>query len=448
MIPLILSNIIDQAKETAKASKPTNYQLYATVITPEIQIPAASVETLQCKSDFMQEHSDMFYIQILIQPGVYQKSVLPYKDNLIIEIIHSQGLTQTLRRYRATPRGDTNAQQSAQTTSMVDVGINDQNQVVSVSFMLLEIGYDMLKNTQTSGCFLMANPSDVLHNKWVEEGNRLGLTGAESFKGVDIEEPIDNERIYRQIMVKQGVPLVSLGNYLQNEEGLGMYTRGLGSYYRKGMWYIYPLCKSGRYGKVKHSLDIIKAPQDVLPTLNTTYFVNDTSVLIISTGSINIKDGTDKMRQNLGSGQQVISSDAVAGDTGTHYAKGRAITTRTDTASEYRTTMRSSGVDRTVLNSNPTNNIFKEITSTAMRDTSILTLEWHNSDPDVIYPGAPVNFYYLQDDSSLTLREGTVVEIDTLYQPTKTGANVPFSRSSILTILLMPEINTVVTPNS
>ena len=123
------------------------------------------------------------------------------------------------------------------------------------------------------------------------------------------------------------------------------------------------LCLGGG-GTVPNSVDVLRVPEDVIPTLDVSYYVNgNNKVTLISTGESRHNNGTDIKAQNQGSGQQIISPSAINGETGYHYKDGVALTTRQDSMSEYQVTKRASGQDRINLSQTPSDNLCKHISA-------------------------------------------------------------------------------------
>ncbi len=439
MIPLPISNLIAQAKRTATRKSSPTTAITATFITPKGHYPAIGVEYLGLYANFQKARADVGTVFLRIQPGVYQDRILPYKDNLIVEIVERIGINAVSKRWQATPTQDPNQRISGNSSKLVNMAAADNTSFITVKLSLLEISFDAMRNMGVSQSFVSAKPDQVLHNLLTTSCQQIGLQGVDAFKGVDIESPIDNTQIYRQIMIKQGTRLTDVAHYLQHEEGIGIYTRGIGAFYRRGMWYVYPLTKAGRYGVIKNALDIIRIPEDIVPSLDETFYASDKSVTLISTGPAEYEDGTDILHQNLGTGKQLISPSAVSGVTGVHYANGRAIKTRQDSLTEYQTRKRGSGKELIELDATPTANPFPNISATALRDMSIVRVEWHNSDHFLIYPGAPVKYYYMEDGNVLKTREGTAIAVNTEYHPVNAGVSLQFKKNSKIEIFLLPE---------
>lgn len=447
-LPRPLANLIDQVRTISKGKTVGDFGLSCTIITPNEHIVPIDVEQESINSDFFNERADISHISVRIQPGVYQNKVIPYKDNLVLEVINRQGLTATSKRYRATPQQDGDNYVQGAATKTIDMNNIDTQNLITVSFQLFEIGFDAIRNSTISQSFVSAKPDDVLHSVLTTQCQSLGLTGADAFKGVDIEKPIDNPRIYRQIMVRQGTRTVNLAQYLQKEEGVGIYSKGIGSFYRAGIWYVYPIVKQGRYDTSKYSLDIIRLPEDVVPTVDVSYYQSNKSTTILVTGEGNYLDNTDIVRQNEGAGNQIIATSAVSGETGMHYKDGRAVKTRQDTLTEYRTHQRGSGNERINLPAKATSNAFPMLSQSALNDVTYLEVEWHNSSHFLIQPNAPLKYYYMDKDQVLKVREGCCVGITTQIQPTTYGAGLRMRSYSTLKIFLFPLSSGELSPNN
>lgn len=440
-LPRPLVNLVDQANAIDIMSSERLFNLTAIIITPVQQITLEIPNGMAHYCAFGRSHSDDIKIKGQLGPGVYQQDILPYRDNLYIEVCRIEGYTQTVKRYRATPLGDSNPRLQGGSTTFADLKSKDQLNLITVTFQLMDPGYAILKNETVGDILMMTTLRDVLHGELTKYGETLGLTGADAFKGVDIEEPIDNDRIFRQVVIPAApsVPLRQLGDWVQKHDEFGFYATGLGQYYRKGMWYIYPLFRTGRYEKAKKVLDVYRLPENVFPTLKNTYFVNGRSLTVLSTGVAKQADGSDIDRQNMGTGKRVVSSDAVVGEVGKYYGKGQALTTRKDSLSEFQTAKRASGEEIIPFHGTPTNNICKLLSQNAFNDGSVVTVSWHNSDGSLITPGMPVHYYYVGDNDSLMYKEGTVLTLRSECQMDTQSVKPVFREHSSLEIFLNDE---------
>lgn len=440
-IPKPLTNLVSYANSIDQGKSEKLFTMTAMVITPTEQIPLILPTGFARLCLFGVNHSDDSQIKANIQPGVYQNSILPYKDNLFIEVIERVGYVQTMYRYRAFPLGDSSAPMTATNTSMADLTTKDAINMVSVKFQLLDVGYAQLRTVMISDHLLMTTLDKVLHYQLTKYGEQLNLTGGDKWLGVDIEYPYDNTRIFKQVIIPAAIPLVKLADFLQQDDQFGFYSRGMGSYYRKGMWYIFPPLKTGRYEKARKVANVYALPENVFPTLKNSWFLDEKVLTILSTGQGDNIDGSDIHKLNHGSGKRVISSDAIMGEVGRYYAKGQGLTTREDSLSEYKTSERSSGEENIPYHSTPTNNLCKLLSQNAYTDGNIVSRTWHNSNGREIEPGMPCRYYFMNGSDALMYREGTIVSIRSEYQQDTQSVGQPvFREHSTLEMFLANDV--------
>ena len=211
-------------------------------------------------------------------------------------------------------------------------------------------------------------------------------------------------------------------------------------YYRKGMWYIFPLFKVGRYETARKVLNIYRVPQDVIPTLEVTHFTEGKVTTILSTGDAKHINGTDIVKQNKGTGKRIISPDAIMGETGGYYSKGVHLSTRADTLSEYQTSKRGSGEDVAPFSNEPTNNLAKHLSDNAFNEGSLETIQWMNSNHSKLEPGMPVRYFFLTGDV-LSYKEGTLLGARTEHvRDQQTPNDLKFRQSSALSLFLNDQV--------
>jgi len=410
-VPRPIQNLIDHANAIDQGKSRRVFTTEAMAVTPTDQIELVIPNGMVNWSDFAKGRTDNLQIQVNIQPGVYQTKILPHKDNLFIEVTKRIGLSQTMRRYRATPLADNDPSMVGNNTATANLAGKDDINLVTVSFQLLETGYSLLKGELVSDNFLMATLDKVLTTIWEEYGRQLRLDGADTWKGVDIEYPFDNDRVFPRVTIPSAVPLVDLARWIQEHDEFGFYSKGLGSYYRGGRVYIFPLMKLGRYDTARKTVDIYRLPENIMPTVDNSFFIEGNKMTILATGGASMNDGRDIKRQNEGVGYRAVSPDAITGLTGYYYNKGQAATTRADSMSEYQTGQRGSGEEIIPVFSKPTNNLCKLFTKNAVNDGMEQYIEWHNSFAEWIDPATPVRYFYMEGENQLTYREGTILNI-------------------------------------
>lgn len=444
-LPTPIANIITQATRVDSVTVDRVYGLGVTIVTPREQLTLTTVSGMAIMSMFGVNHSDDIRINGLMAPGLYLNKVLANKDNLYAEVITRIGLTQTVTRYRAIPLGDGDPRVAGSHTSLNNLSSIDSINMVEVTFQLMDPGYSLLKNELVADINLMATVKDVMRYHLTKFGEGLPLLEADSFRGVDIVEPIDNEKIYKQIIIPPSTKLIHLPRFLQTNDEYGVYSTGLGSYYRKGMWYVYPLFRTGIYNNSPKVLDIYKLPDNVAPTLKRSYLTDrDRVTTIITTGIGKVINDKDISKQNKGVGKRIMSSDILTGDTGYYYKNGLGLLTREDSVSEFKTSSRGSTEEYVAFDPKPTNNICNALSLNALNEGYILEIQWDNSDYKLVKPGMPLRYFYLDDSNRLVYVEGTVLGIRVeSIKDNQNPANLVFREKSKLQLWLSSEITEV-----
>lgn len=442
-LPTPLVNLLDHAKTVSQKGGERLFQLEATIITPTEHIDVVFPKHYTKMCLYSANHSDDVRISGDLQPGVYYNNVLPYKDNLKIQIREISSAGQRVKIWTCVPLITSNPTEQGSSTQFGDMNAFNDTSLISFHFQLIDPGYAKLKNKLCGGNHLVSTLYDALTSTLIETSSIVSdLPAPDNFKGVDIDPNLYSDKRYRQVAIPQNVKLTSLVNFLQNDTHYGLYNKGAGSYYRKGMWYVFPLFGLGRYEKAKRTLDVYRIPQDAAPTLPETYYVNGPSLTVLGLGLGEHKDTKDVERQNTGIGERIVLSDSVTGDTGYHYSNGSAITTRGDSVAEFKTASRADGNELIPLNLNPTSNVCKPMSEAASKNGDIVHVQWHNSDSSLLFPGMPVKYYYMKGQE-VVMKEGTLLGDKTEYKTDNNGSNPIYREHTTLQLFVINKENKV-----
>lgn len=411
MLPIQISHLLDQAKMNAAEPETRVYYLTGVLFTPEASIELLGIEGTAgaMVTNDPSSHSERIQAKIRIQPGLYQNHVLPWKDRLEMEVNEIKGLKQITRRYRCIPLKIIDTNKESNSTHLTNPEALDLTNFITVDVQLIDLAYEIMKNLPVSDNFLLGNVGDVLHHILTSECQQIPLDSAAKFGGVNIQRPVDNDRVYDHLMVPTGVDLTQIASWMQ--ERYGVYSSGIGSCYYRDFWHVFSLYDCTLYETTSRSMDVIRIPQDVLPTVESSYYINGDHITVLGTGEAKTINKADINHQNAGTGQQLISNTAVGGETGTHYNQGRNVLSRNDSMYEYRTTKRGEGEinDKVKINPTPTNNFCRELSKSRANDGEILHFIWENANPDHIVPGMPVKYFYMKNDQRLVSRQARLV---------------------------------------
>lgn len=440
MISAQIATVLKQAQLTATLSNTSAETISMSVvfITPVGQYTALGVERMMNQADFVGSRNELVQIRVRLQPGIYFDNLVKYRDALTCQVIISSGVTRVMKEYVAVPLEGKDVHTESNSTIANKMDALNTTNLVPYEFQLIDKGFAAIRNWPYSNNFLIANIRDTLVAVMEQGMAQIGLTGYEKYKGLELYEPIDNTNNFRQIIFPSGTRLVDVPQYLQSHNEYGVYSKGLGSFYKQNYWWIYPLYNTERVTTHPRPINLIRVPQNKIPDLDATFYVTPTALTIIAAGDGDHKDGADIRKQNEGVGQRLVMGDAIAGDTGYHYNNGRAITTRADSMQEYKLSNRRDGNEYIPINPNPTGNLMVGFSENARNQGEMLEVEWRNGDTGYLEPGHPLTYQYFYDDDTVYIRKGILLGYrnDYIPIPGPTGVRPMLKRTTILRIFL------------
>lgn len=407
----MVKGLVSQAEKVAgfgkKAAEQIRYQVI--FITPNGNVKTLGVDAYSEHGEFINGRATDIGIKVRMQPATYINGLLPYKDNLKAQLIVSDFNNHVVTEYTAIPLLDVDVRAEGKNSNHANVEGISQTAIQSYEFQFLEPTYAKLRTIETGFIGLMGNVGSVISILIEREMKKAGFTNPNDYMGLIMDTPIDNQINYSSVSVPEGIRLTKLPTFLQESEKYGVYSKGLGFYFKQKRWWIYRLYDLYKYDTSPSPIEIIRLPEDKVPTLEYTFFKGAGSLTILATGESNQKDGSDIERQNNGVGMRLISPELVSGEAGTHLNAGRSIKTRVDSLAEYKTTERGNGNDYVPLNPIPTSNVNKYASLNAIADGTIIQLTWHCGDPGYLEPGAAVRYQFMGASDRMETRKGVLL---------------------------------------
>lgn len=434
MIDITISRLLGQAGRVATNQTQSSIHVtYSAIfITPGGSINSLGVVGKAERGDFAAEHAEDMTLRVRLQPSTYTDYIIPYRDNLMVQLVSSDANNRVVKEYTAIPLTPGDPKTTGSHSGLADLtGVSALTFQV-YDFQLLDPLYTTLKDQIVSGITMMGKVDTTI--SYLLDAYTKQYATNENYQGIVMEYPVDNDQTYSVIVVPEGTSLPSLPNFIQNSEKYGVYSKGLGCFFKQGRWWIYTLFDVTRFDRHPSPIDIYRLPSDKIPTLDKTFFVNDNGLTILATGDCEYNDQGDISRQESGLGARLILSSKVAGETGSYYNAGRSIQTRADSMAEFQVTQRASGDDYTPVVRTPTSNPYKYASAVSANEGIIVTLEWQNSDTGFIEPGCPCR-YLVVDETSMTPRKGVVLGYRTDYRVID-NQTLTMKRSTRLTLFI------------
>lgn len=366
------------------------------------------LEGLKVIRRYSDQFSDYIFLDVLLPKGTYDAKIFPNRDNLTVtlfkeptgEITEETDLDKEI--LTRTYRGSLINAKSDRITGSNPIA-NDEETLNNVSqttytIQLIDLAAEQFEMTSIDGNYPDMKPHEVIEGLLTLSGSHLELDSSSTLLGVDVVVG-DNTSIRNNNLIEVGTKVSNLADYVQRNCG-GVYNTAMGQYIQNGIWYIYPQYNTRRFDKVSKTATIINIPERTLPDVERTFKYEDGKLVIISTGRTVQVDNSEKEQLTHGGGTRYarggafVDSFVVMSDD-----KSKAMVSAKDNMVEYVVEARKNQVNNVPVSPRKiTSNHQYEMSMLSSRLGQILMITWHNSDPDLIYPGMPIKYLYVSDD--------------------------------------------------
>lgn len=375
---------------------------------------------------------DIRQIECLMLLGDFTYDVLPYRDNMTIDITEiplTEGMSARnwerrsgTKRYKAILdlKGSDNTVLTNKSAAMSNKAQMNQMGMKSVVFTLIDEQCYKLMMTTVGTTLRQMTTLDML--VWIHKYyfDLLFTGSSKRIESENIWRQDFNPDIQHQITFPDGLPLKDVPKFLQNDE-VGIYPTGIGRYIQNDQFYVYPLFDITRYQKNARVLNIINMPNERFQGTEKTYLVTPKSVTIIATGKNMTEDKSTGARIQDGNGarfgnaakllmQGLVKDNRLLLDRATNLFEvaGDALA---DGVNNVRWAL-----DR--YSSNP----YKHYSTMAQQQGQPLTVQWFRGNVDLLEPGMAVRYQTIDGDTVRTYY-GTLMGVNDNRIPTDPGVN-------------------------
>ncbi|MNB58619.1 hypothetical protein D3C75_49650 [compost metagenome] len=370
----------------------TYYSYDATFVTEKEEIPVMMVVSSDFIRDYRNAAADEILITVVVPWGQYLHRVLPFKENLKMTVtrtrVGQQGeqtadavMVQTFSVHLPV-EGETATMADSPETSTEYAA--DLSGMKKIQVQLQEEAFALSRSEMIGGVFRDSTPFDILISVLDRSIKEMDLEVEQAIVGINSVPP-NNTTKRSTTIVPHGTPLVSLADKLQKIFG-GIYTAGIGCYLQKGFWHVWPLYNYKRYDEAEYTALFVLAPSQQYRGVERTWRLVDKHLTVFVTGGVQRQDPSEVRLLNEGNGARFANTDAMM--EGFFEVSGnKAVAKRTNNANEYEAVNRKANSMSRVSSDMISSNTYNEASKIAERNGAYLTMNWENSNPDVIVPG-------------------------------------------------------------
>lgn len=402
-------------------------QFHAVIHNEKYNINVIKIGNLDVVRDYIHNIGDHVHIEFVLAAGDFYKFFFPYKDNCYMTITQKprnlnnqviKNVKETKLRYKILYLEKNNVPVNfMETSERMNSTALDLSNFIHVKCQLIDLNLQALRILYTGGVFKKMTYEDILYTTVGADSLKVKVNGKPAIEAIDIVKP-DNQAIQPLTVIPDGTPIITLPTYL-HESRKGIYSNGLGMYLQnynnKKTWFIYPLFNTALYDTREYKAIFYVVPPQHFPWIERTYIIDNKVIKVVCTADKHyVSDGKTRV-VNKGNAFRMSAAKS-------YMLKPVIMKTTGPVATRSRMNYEVSNGDMNDgLNYGPmsldeiSDNPFSNYSKVNSRYTDMIHLVWNNSNPDLIYPGMPAKFFYLQHDKLVSIK-GIIVNTQTSVQ--------------------------------
>jgi hypothetical protein len=391
---------------TSDGAKPVHFRWGCQFILDNETFEPTKLVNVKVTRQYHTQFTDEIVLTVIMPQGQFNHRLYPNKDNFLVslykepigEVADSDDYDQEIST--RTYRGMLLQKESSIVEGGDEAGVDEETLntagVDRYHIQLVDLAAEQLRMKTVGGIYRDMRTDDVVRGVLSWLSSDLGLDEEASVKGVDVVSG-NNDRVRDHVIVPQGVRAMAFPDYIQEFAG-GIYSAGLGYYLQNGVWFVYPQYNLKRFTNEPKNLTVFNIPRRRLPGIERTFLTDADRVTILSTGQTTQTDESEVQQLSLGNGTRYLDANRTI-DLWREVNQNVATVSRQENMREL--TLRSRKVGLNYAPMSPrriTANPYFEASQIAPRMGTVIQTVWENADPDLIYPGMPVRYVYMEQE--------------------------------------------------
>lgn len=430
--PSALNNEINAIMNNSVNEFSYQYDILLHMVDAELTVAPVKLMTLDTVRDYNNNITDELECSFLILAGTWADSVFPYINNLEISIVRrpSSNATyqamekygiQTLRRYKAFVKNPIDVRKTNPITQGMDTENVNHMAILTIEAQLVSKLYLQLKTIQIGTNCVNTTVGTALKCLLSQEAKAVqGLEESDMLKGVDMVDA-DNQAVYENMPIPHGAFLINLPMYMQ-QQMYGVYSSGLNHFIQENYWYVYPKMKVARDDSQVRYLNIFIGPKEWHSYGKRTWRIEGDDVYIIAQLKSHSDDQAQAKMVNEGNGIRMPNADLENTSEKVVVEGNKAIASRSNSVSEFKTKENPIGVDFAPLQINASSaNMYEQVSRLEGVDGMLYALVWQDSVPEILKPGMVCRVHYLSDGGKPMMIEGLLMKTHNYLQAQDPG---------------------------
>lgn len=393
-----------------------------------VTIPIYNILAKHEFHDYVGSIGPVYQLSVQMPASVIIRHIYPNKDKLFITLesttVDEYGGTLASGtvysdRYQAFMLNPTDLEQTINDNVSEKGNELDLANYLTIDFQLVDPALYLAMETYVSGSYPKMTSLDVLQGLLVHTLENVSATDElkqRSYTGIRGCESVTptNNKVYDNVVITP-VKIKNLYRRIQNE--IGVYSGGIGCYFFKGRFFIFPPWDTTQYEKQIETMSVLALSSTDVPSTDKSFNYHAKQLFIIGTGNKLSVDDSDRYTVNQGNAYQFTPASAY--DNGTYTVSQNKVTLQgKDIAQKLTVKKNERGVDvvhRAI--GDYTDNPYKELSNLAFGKGKLVKVNWPSCQPDLLKPGMPLRYFYPTGDT-FDYKQGTLVSATVITIPT------------------------------
>lgn len=391
-----------------KSSPEPDYEYTAIIKASGIRIPVMAVVSITYRQDYVQDLFPDNAITVAVTPSSYNDIMSKASDRLELSLTKKPflGTVTSTTDYVAIIEGKSDARIEGNDAETQGANQLDNGNIRLVTLQLMDKpAYDM--RLRSFGGIWRDNTAHGILKFILGSIDLSSNYSSDDTVGSINSSGLPYDRVYKQIKIPEGTPLLAIPDYLQDT--YGVYNSGLGIFFKDKNWYLFPPWAVSRQSGLDKTLTIINAPSNRYSGLDRNYFERGKTLTVIATGETKFQSQTDSNNLNLGTAVRFADAEKLLDGVTSEDPSADPVVNASEYITEYSHSDYKGKLQNVVTAkerfiSNPA----IAASEMARRGGNIVSVIWHAGDIQLLRPGMPVLYFYRATNEVKELK-GTLI---------------------------------------
>lgn len=449
-----LETLIKQevAQVSASGGYIVKYAIKCELHTPTHNFGAIFVSDMSLLRDYMNKFSDVMSITATFSKATIIKEILPHAKNLEATVTltplanvpdYVKLDNVSINQFRCKAYLYENPQDLIKANLGTDT-IGNTASADDIGYLQLQLVnpiQDALRTKTFGGVIRNCTGKDAIQAILTKYSQQSGIESRYTVDGVDFQSGY-SEEVLEHILIPHLTPVIRVPKLIEELAG-GIYPTGMNYYLQGKFWHVWSPYDTTRYGKDTRSMTVINVPENKLAQIEKSFRVTPQQLIVLCTGKVDFKQIAEKNMLNNPAAVRFVDARKILGGIG-HTGGNRLVVSAAENINAFQ------DADMAAYNPNNfapeaetriTDNYLLEYGKLAKKKGAFLQFAWEHSIDNLIYPGMPVRFIYMNGKMPRQVY-GTVVAVESSFtSETKGMFQRRFINRSVVSLFVEDKID-------